>query len=334
MGKKIKKTIVALFFFASVWAHAELGQVNVLQLAPNFPLAAVVKSVFCIKEVGHKGFDQTCATASMVHELGLIVTAAHVVSHHGDRDFEIVNSQGQSFRVQTVWISQTYNPNADFLRDPQKLMMAEARMRFSGEGFHQQPIFDEIEPGVFSQADIALLKVIPEDLPGLVATGASPLQLRTKTPLLPGDRLLLAGFTWTHYAPNYLDAISKQMAATAGTGNVTLHNTNGRFSILAGRYSSTRGELIITRATPAQEKGEDPGTDAIDSYNGSSGAPILDVNGLVVGFHSASDSSLGQFAMVRKSMVELSTSAANLQVGFSALLVSTTPKPWARGEQK
>lgn len=309
------KLLVAAFLLACLplpSARAQLGQVDATRIAPSFPLDKVKKSVFCIREAGRKGFDQNCATASLIHSSGLIATAAHVVSGHGDRDFEIATAGGKTFRVQTVWISPSYNQNSPFLRDPQKLMMAEARMRFSAEGFRQTPVFDEIDPGVFSRADLALLRVVAEDLPALLATGAEPLAIRSAPPLASGEILLLAGFTWTHYAQGYLDSLGQSLG-------MSLKNTDGGFSVLAGRYYGTQGKLLLTRATPAQEKGEDLNTDAIDSFSGSSGAPVLDTEGRIVAFHSASDSSLGQFSRIRKSMVQIATAAEHLGEGLKSL---------------
>lgn len=295
-----KWAVASLVLIASS-AKAEIGKIHPREWGASFDEGDIARSVFCIKKETSARNDRSCATAFLIDaNRGWVLTAYHVApppstlaeadkldaSGIPQSEQVLFDSRSRRYRFEIVKFKNQALSTIDAVDHPQPLIQAERNglsydfLRF-------------VNPRAFDKFDAVLLRISAEDLGKVKTNGLKPLRFRN-SPLLPGDRIFSAGYSWMHYRPQYFENL-KKVLQPARTDH--FENTDGNLSFLTGVYAEARSITLLSRATPSQISGTDPDTRALDTYPGMSGAPVLDSRGEVVGLVWASDSGIGPAAL-------------------------------------
>lgn len=323
MKKDLLRAACALALAAAP-AAADVGCADPRARGARFDADRAASGVFCIRKPGPSAGGD-CATAFLIHPDGYVLTAHHVEApaerdHGAKLDWApgpaaaqvLVDGAGNQYRLRLVKYPAASAAEKPFVKDPAKLMRLRFQSRMTGRPLDFD-VLAEIDPQAYEQFDAVLLKVDDADLPLLKRRGAAPLPLACAAPA-PGDRLFLAGYPWPHY-PGGAFAPLKAAIVAAKPEAASIRDSDGGFCVLAGRAGPSQGITVTTLATPAQRAGQEPDTDAIDSFWGDSGGALLDADGRVVGVHWGSDN--GALGTGAKAQITFATSIEAIRAAFA-----------------
>ena len=302
MGKFLPVVISIVFFMQGL--KAEIGKVDPHEWGAQFSVEEVKKSIFCLKKAGRR-----CATAFLIHDGGYVLTAYHLIAQEIENGAVLINKEGKALEQKLY----DFSGNEYSVRVYSHLSQKDSfRQIFKGEQFFElskkgkeiyqrmqkKGHFDEdsyinmseyVDPHFYGQVDAIVLKIASQDLPQLKKSKISPLKLSLKSPLQGLDkRVFSAGFPWEQRSFKFTETYKRELKEQH-PGLSSIENTDGRFSFLTGLISKKIGNVLISKATVNQIEGSDLNTSAVDGYSGSSGSPILNKNGEVIGVFSSSD---------------------------------------------
>lgn len=305
-------TLLLAAFTLVTQAQAEVGVIDPSAFGARFQAERISRSFFRIEDP-----DQGWGTAFVIDaEQGLVMTAAHVVIARMDGTYTLTQADGLTLHAVPVWKSATFDESVFFVGDVNHTMIQTRIWQQTRRG--QYPLYEDLSADFMKQRDVAVLKIKAEDLAAFKAAQIPAVKIRT-TPLEKGERLFLAGYAPAHYHPGFLAYLNQALPDRA-----PLRNTDGTLTYKTGKFFEIQSERLLTRANLEQEQdqGHFLDSDAIDSFQGDSGAPVMDQDGAIVAIHDASDCSLGspRENMARRSLVTLATTIQGALIEFHAAI--------------
>lgn len=292
-------TLLLAAFTLVTQAQAEVGVIDPSAFGARFQAENVSRGLLRVTDP-----DGFIGTGFVIDaDAGLIMTAAHVVSLKFDGTYTLTQDNGLTLHAVPLWKSASFDESVTMVRDVNQTMIQTLIWQQTRRG--QYPMYEDLNPDYLKQRDAGVLRVVSEDLAAFKAAALPALKIRT-TALAKGERLFLGGFARVHYHPGFLNFLGQALPQRAPLGNTT-----GLLTYKTGLYYDVQGGRMITRANPDQEQNQGffLDSDALDTFQGDSGAPVLDQDGMVVAIHNASDASTGnpRDMLTRRSLMTAAT---------------------------